>query len=92
MKLVVDAGGLSALTNQRARLAELLVRGLWPAEVPTVVLTEALTGDHRRDFQTNRLLKPARYGTSTSPGRARLRACVHPQVEPKASRPWTLSS
>jgi len=25
--------------------------------VPTVVLTEALTGDHRRDFHTNRLLR-----------------------------------
>jgi predicted nucleic acid-binding protein len=57
MKLVLDAGGLSALTNQRARLAELFARGLWPAVVPAVVLTEALTGDHRRDFQTNRLLK-----------------------------------
>jgi predicted nucleic acid-binding protein len=56
MRLVLDAGGVSALTNQRARLAELLARGLWPAEVPTVVLTEALTGDHRRDFPTNRLL------------------------------------
>ena len=53
----MDAGGLSALTGQRARLAELRSRGLWPAEVPSVVLVEALTGDHRRDFHTNRLLK-----------------------------------
>jgi predicted nucleic acid-binding protein len=57
MKLVLDAGGLSALVHQRARLAELRTRGLWPAEVPSVVLAEALTGDHRRDFHTNRLLK-----------------------------------
>lgn len=57
MKLVVDAGGLSALAGQRARLQELLRRGLWPAQVPAVVLTEALTGDHRRDFHTNRLLR-----------------------------------
>lgn len=57
MKLVLDAGGLSALPLQRARLAELRARGLWPAEVPSVVLAEALTGDHRRDFHTNRLLK-----------------------------------
>jgi predicted nucleic acid-binding protein len=57
MKLVLDAGGLSALVHQRARLAELRTRGLWPAEVPSVVLAEALTGDPRRDFHTNRLLK-----------------------------------
>ena len=57
MTLVLDAGGLTALTGQRARLQELLHRGLWPAQVPTVVLTEALTGDHRRDFHTNRLLR-----------------------------------
>jgi len=55
--LVLDAGGLSALIKQRARLHELRRRGLWPAQVPAVVLTEALTGDHRRDFQTNRVLR-----------------------------------
>ncbi len=57
MTLVLDAGGLSALADQRARLGELRRRGLWPAQVPTVVLAEALTGDHRRDFHTNRLLR-----------------------------------
>ncbi len=57
MTLVLDAGGLSALGSQRARLQELVNRGLWPARVPTVVLIEALTGDHRRDFHTNRLLR-----------------------------------
>lgn len=57
MTLVLDAGGLSALTGQRARLQELRRRGLWPAQVPAVVLAEALTGDHRRDFHTNRLLR-----------------------------------
>lgn len=57
MTLVLDAGGLSALAHQRARLQELRRRGLWPGQVPAVVLTEALTGDHRRDFQTNRLLR-----------------------------------
>jgi predicted nucleic acid-binding protein len=55
--LVLDAGGLSALAGQRARLLELRRRRLWPAQVPAVVLTEALTGDHRRDFATNRLLR-----------------------------------
>ena len=57
MTLVLDAGGVSALATDRARLRALLDRGLWPAEVPAVVLTESLTGDHRRDFDANRLLK-----------------------------------
>lgn len=57
MNLVLDAGGLCALAAARARLQELRRRGLWPAQVPAVVLTEALTGDHRRDFDTNRLLR-----------------------------------
>ena len=30
---------------------------MWPAQVPAVVLTESLTGDHRRDFHLNRLLR-----------------------------------
>jgi predicted nucleic acid-binding protein len=55
--LVLDSGGLSALATQRARLAELRRRGLWPAEVPSVVLAEALTSDHRLDFAANRLLR-----------------------------------
>ena len=57
MRLVLDAGGLSALAGQRARLHELRRRGIWPAQVPAVVLTESLTGDHRRDFHVNRLLR-----------------------------------
>jgi predicted nucleic acid-binding protein len=55
--LVLDAGGVSALAGKRARLMELRRRGLWPAQVPAVVLAEALTGDHRRDFHPNRLLR-----------------------------------
>lgn len=63
MNLVLDAGGLSALAGQRARLQELRQRGLWPAQVPSVVLTEALTGDHRRDFATNRYLRACQVRT-----------------------------
>jgi predicted nucleic acid-binding protein len=55
--LVLDAGGVSALAGKRARLMELRRRGLWPAQVPAVVLAEALTGDHHRDFHPNRLLR-----------------------------------
>ena len=57
MTLVLDAGGITALAGQRARLIELRRRGMWPAQVPSVVLAEALTGDHRRDFHANRLLR-----------------------------------
>lgn len=57
MTLVLDSGGLSALSGQRSRLQEFRRRGLWPAQVPAVVLAEALTGDHRRDVHTNRLLR-----------------------------------
>lgn len=57
MTLVLDAGGVSALASQRARLEELRRRGHWPAQVPAVVLAETLTGDHRRDHSTNRLLR-----------------------------------
>ena len=56
MTLILDSGGVSALAGQRARLAELRKRNQWPPVVPSVVLVEALTGDHRRDFHTNRLL------------------------------------
>ncbi len=55
--LILDAGGLSMLVKNRARLAELRRRAEWPALVPAVVLTEGLTGDHRRDFHENRLLR-----------------------------------
>jgi hypothetical protein len=67
MTLVLDAGGVSALAGQRARLVELRRRGAWPAEVPSVVLTEALTGDHRRDFYANRLLRACQIRLVTEP-------------------------
>lgn len=65
--LVLDAGGISALAAQRARLIELRRRGLWPAQVPAVVLAEALTGDHRRDFHANRLLRACQIRDVTEP-------------------------
>ena len=67
MTLVLDAGGVSALAGQRARLMELRRRGLWPAQVPSVVLAEALTGDHRRDFHANRLLRASQVRDVTEP-------------------------
>lgn len=56
MITVLDAGALSALLARRERLRALGSRGQWPPHVPSVVLTEALTGDHRRDHAVNRLL------------------------------------
>jgi predicted nucleic acid-binding protein len=54
--LVLDSGAVSALANQPARLAEFRRAGEWPPQVPSIVLTEALTGDHRRDYHRNQLL------------------------------------
>jgi hypothetical protein len=67
MILILDAGGVSALAGQRARLMELRRRGLWPAQVPSVVLAESLTGDHRRDFPANRLLRACQVRDVTEP-------------------------
>lgn len=60
MTLILDSGGLSALAGNRARLEVLRRRDVWPPEVVAVVLAESLTGDHRRDFHTNRLLGMSR--------------------------------
>lgn len=57
MTLVLDSDGVAMLAGRRARLEALRRRGEWPPVVPSVVLTEALTGDHRRDFQEHRLLR-----------------------------------
>ena len=60
MKLILDSGGIGALAGQRARLAELRRRNVWPPVVPAVVMTECLTGDHRQDFHENQLLRMCR--------------------------------
>lgn len=57
MTVVLDSQAVTMLAGDRARLAELRRRGEWPAIVPSVVLTEALTGDQRRDYNENRLLR-----------------------------------
>jgi hypothetical protein len=77
--VVLDAGGLTMLARHRARLEELRRRGEWPALVSAVVLTEALTGDHRRDFHENRLLRMCDVRTTDeylARAGARLRAAV----------------
>lgn len=57
MTLILDSGGVTALAGHPARMTALRRQGQWPPQVPTVVLTEALTGDHRRDFRANQLLR-----------------------------------
>ncbi|MGH3885845.1 MAG: hypothetical protein ACRDSZ_04615 [Pseudonocardiaceae bacterium] len=79
MTVILDAGGVSALAGQRVRLMELRRRGYWPAQVPAVVLAEALTGDHRRDFHANRLLRACQVwdvGEPQAREGARLRTCT----------------
>lgn len=57
MILVLDSGGLTALATDAA-LARTLFRRLdLVPQVPTVVLTEALTGSVRRDVAVNRFLR-----------------------------------
>ena len=56
MTHVLDSGGVSRLVADRALIAALRQRELWPPEVPAVVLVECLTGDHRRDHAVNRLV------------------------------------
>lgn len=56
MSTVLDSGGVSVLATDRALVDALIRRGEWPPEVPAVVLTEALTGDPRRDHATNRIV------------------------------------
>lgn len=55
--IALDSGGVSGLTLNRRFVEALVEGGLWPALVPSVVLVEALTGDHRRDHAVNRFLK-----------------------------------
>ena len=59
-RLVLDSSGLSRLAEPRRQSAQLAVslsRTLaWPPIVPTVVLTESLSGRPRTDAAVNRLL------------------------------------
>lgn len=68
--LVLDSGGVSRLSKRDQETAALLIslrrRGLWPAIVPTVVLTESLTGSAHRDTNTNRFLKACDLRSSVS--------------------------
>lgn len=57
MTTVLDSGALTAVANDKYLVETLRGRGDWPPIVPSDVLVESLTGDHRRDHNVNRLLK-----------------------------------
>lgn len=80
MTVVLDSGGITMLARDRAKLAELVRRGEWPPLVPAVVLTESLTGDHRRDFHENRLLRTCDI-REVDEGLARTAAALRTQVD-----------
>jgi predicted nucleic acid-binding protein len=57
VNVILDAGGVRALSRKRGLLAQFAARQAAPPQVPAVVLAEALTGDHRRDHDANSLLR-----------------------------------
>lgn len=87
MTVVLNSQGLTNLAHNRARLEELRRRGQWPAIVPAVTLTEALTGDHRRDYFENRLLRACDIRTVDellARSAAKLRAAARARRTPSA--------
>jgi predicted nucleic acid-binding protein len=57
VRIVLDAGGLTAVAGDIERQARLREAVAMPLVVPSIVLTEATTGDHRRDVHENRLVR-----------------------------------
>ena len=61
IRLLLDSGGLSRLSQPRPRTAALIRvferDGIWPPLVPSVVLAESLSGRQRTDAAVNRFLK-----------------------------------
>lgn len=87
MTVVLDSHGLTTLARNRARLEELRRRGEWPAIVSAVILTEALTGEPRRDHPENRLLRACEVrpvDELTARHAARLRSSARSRRTPSA--------
>ncbi len=59
--LILDSGGVTRLSSRNkqalALIRSLVLEGLWPPIVLTMVLVESLHGDPARDANTNRFLK-----------------------------------
>ena len=61
-RIVLDSGALSTLADESRSLRiafRHIVKRHAPVVVPTVVIAEATTGDHRRDANVNHALKSA---------------------------------
>lgn len=75
MKLVLDSGGVSHLTERTPRalalMRELRANEIWPPLVPTVVLIECLSGRAGADAQANRFLKSCDVVPEIAPALAR---------------------
>lgn len=60
-RLLLDSGGLSRLAQPRARTAALIDvfqrDGIWPPQVPSIVLAESLSGRQRTDAAVNWFLR-----------------------------------
>lgn len=84
--VILDSGGVTGLLRRPERLRTLRDGRLWPAHVPAVVLTEVLTGDQRRDFHVNRLLKLCQIWNVTEP-----LARVAARMRTKTGRAATIS-
>ena len=61
VRILLDAGAVRRLADGSGRsvalLSTLRQRGLWPAQVPTVVVAEALSGELDPDRQVEALLR-----------------------------------
>jgi len=61
-RVILDSGAISALAKENARVRTALTHAINAGAeiaVPTVVIAESTTGDHRRDAATNRVLRLA---------------------------------
>ncbi len=73
--LILDSGAVSFLAGRNRDVAatiRVFVRdGLWPPVVPSVVLSESLTGRQDHDVNVNRLLRTCEIAESLPEGLAR---------------------
>ena len=74
--LVLDSGAVTYLADTstddaRALIAVFASEDLWPPRVPSVVLTECLTGHPQKDARTNKFLKGCEVTTVLTESAAR---------------------
>ena len=83
--LVLDSGGVTRLarrnTEALARIQAFRRERLWPPVVPSIVLTECLTGRQRSDANVNRFLKTCDIVELLPEGLARRAAVLRAQAQ-----------